>query len=47
VVQVKSGGGKGLAGQVQRTEGATAKPVIGYAPEAKPSVIKEAQHRGN
>lgn len=40
VIQVKSGGGKGLTSQVQRTEQATGLPTIGYGPDLKPSIIK-------
>jgi len=40
VVQVKSGGGKGLTSQLERTEKATGLPTIGYGPDLKPSVLK-------
>ncbi|MFT4624396.1 MAG: YD repeat-containing protein [Myxococcota bacterium] len=46
VIQVKSGGGKGLQGQISRTEGVTDKPVIGYGPDLKGSVVKGAQGKG-
>lgn len=39
VVQVKSGGGKGLTSQLQRTEQATGLPTIGYGPDLKPSIL--------
>lgn len=40
VVQVKSGGGKGLTSQLQRTEQATGLPAIGYGPDLKTSVLR-------
>ena len=40
VVQVKSGGGKGLTSQLQRTEQATGLPTIGYGPDLKPSILR-------
>ncbi|XXF79241.1 toxin TcdB middle/N-terminal domain-containing protein [Myxococcaceae bacterium GXIMD 01537] len=45
VIQVKSKG-KGLASQIDRTAAVTSKPVIGYGPELKPSVVREVQRRG-
>lgn len=47
VIQVKSGGGKGLAKQILRTQMVTDKPVIGYGPDLKPSVVKQIQREGN
>ena len=47
VIQVKSGGGKGLAKQIQRTQMVTDKPVIGYGPNLKPSVVRQIQREGN
>jgi len=47
VIQVKSGGGKGLAKQIQRTQTITDKPVIGYGPNLKPSVLRQIQREGN
>jgi len=47
VIQVKSGGGKGLAKQIQRTQKVTDKPVIGYGPNLKPSVLRQIQREGN
>lgn len=47
VLQVKSGGGKGLGGQILRTEAATDLPVIGYGPTLKPSVVKGAEKAGS
>jgi hypothetical protein len=40
IVQVKSGGGKGLTIQLQRTEQATGLPTIGYGPNLKPSILR-------
>jgi len=45
-IQVKSGGGKGLAAQLVRTEEATGLPTIGYGPTLKPSVVKNIQNSG-
>jgi hypothetical protein len=39
VIQVKSGGGKGMTSQLGRTEKATGLPTIGYGPTLKPSVV--------
>jgi hypothetical protein len=47
VIQVKSGGGKGLAKQILRTQVVTDKPVIGYGPNLKPSVVRQIQREGN
>ncbi|UPL50226.1 hypothetical protein [Hymenobacter sublimis] len=44
VIQVKSVG-NGLVDQILRTEQTTSKPVIGYGPKLKPSVVKSAQSR--
>jgi RHS repeat-associated protein len=46
IIQVKSGGGKGLTSQLLRTEGATGLPTIGYGPLLKGSVIQGAQQAG-
>jgi len=40
VVQVKSGGGKGMTSQLTRTEGATGLPTLGYGPDLKSSILK-------
>ncbi|MFY0582866.1 RHS repeat-associated core domain-containing protein [Cystobacter fuscus] len=45
VIQVKSKG-NGLASQMERTAAVTDKPVIGYGPKLKPSVVREVQRRG-
>ncbi len=47
VLQIKSGGGKGMAGQLLRTQGATDLPVIGYGPTLKPSVVSGAERAGS
>ena len=47
VLQIKSGGRKGLAGQLRRTEAATDLPVIGFGPTLKGSVVKEAGRQGS
>ena len=47
VIQVKSGGGKGLAKQISRTQTVTDKPVIGYGPNLKLSVVRQIQREGN
>ena len=47
VLQIKSGGGKGLGGQLLRTQAASALPVIGYGPTLKPSVVTGAQKAGS
>jgi len=46
VIQVKSGGGKGLTTQLINTANATGKEAIGYVPDAKPSIIKGAEANG-
>ena len=46
VIQVKSGGGKGLTTQVLVTEQATQLPTIGYGPTLKSSVVKGIQKAG-
>ncbi len=42
VIQVKSGGGKGMTSQLQRTEHATGLPTIGYGPDLKQSILKNS-----
>ncbi len=42
VIQVKSGGGKGLTTQLNNTNTATTKGVVAHVPVAKPSIIKSA-----
>ena len=46
VIQVKSGGGKGLTTQMKNTSTATSKEVIAYGPKLKPSVIKNVEEAG-
>ena len=46
VIQVKSGGGKGLTTQMKNTSTATSKEVIAYGPNLKPSVIKSVEVAG-
>ena len=46
VIQVKSGGAKGLVRQIQRTAAGTGKPTVGYAPTAKGSVLRNAESQG-
>ena len=46
IIQVKSGGGKGLTGQLLRTEQATGMPTIGYGPTLKPSVVRSINQAG-
>ena len=46
VIQVKSGGGKGLTTQMKNTSTATSKEVIAYGPKLKPSVIKSVEAAG-
>ena len=46
IIQVKSGGGKGLTTQLENTANATGKTVIGYGPDIKSSVLKGAQQKG-
>ena len=47
VIEVKSGGGKGLAGDLLKKQRHTDKPVIGYGPNLKPSVIAQAEKDGH
>ena len=47
VIQVKSGGGKGLTRQLKNTSTVTMKEVIAYVPDAKPSIIKAALENGH
>ena len=42
VIQVKSGGGKGMTSQLSRTEQATGLPTLGYGPDLKPSILKNS-----
>lgn len=42
VIQVKSGGGKGMTSQLQRTEQATGLPTLGYGPDLKQSILKNS-----
>ncbi|MDR2940652.1 MAG: hypothetical protein LBV08_10095 [Clostridiales bacterium] len=48
VIQVKSGTGKGLTSQMQRTATGTTKTVIGYTPDLTPSsaLVKGAKNAG-
>lgn len=46
VIQVKSGGGKGLTTQMKNTSTATTKTVIAYGPKLKQSVIKSVEAEG-
>ncbi|MDV6014773.1 hypothetical protein [Haloechinothrix sp. LS1_15] len=46
IVQVKSGTARGIVGQMERTQGSTADPVIAYIPEAKHGTVRELQRRG-
>lgn len=46
VIQVKSGGGKGLTTQMKNTSTATTKTVIAYGPKLKSSVIKSVEAEG-
>ena len=46
VLQIKSGGGKGLVGQILMSEGLTDLPVIGYGPDLKGSVMRNALGKG-
>ncbi|WP_298971522.1 hypothetical protein [uncultured Psychrobacter sp.] len=43
IIQIKSGGGKGLTSQIQRTETGTGAKTVGYGPDLKPSIIKNGQ----
>src|ERR1051325_10031885 len=45
VIEVKSGGGKGLRAQMDALRAQGLKP-IAYAPDAKPSVIREVESNG-
>lgn len=42
IIQVKSGGGKGLTSQMSRTETGTGLKTIGYGPDLKPSIIQNS-----
>ncbi|MDO4895355.1 hemagglutinin repeat-containing protein, partial [Moraxella sp.] len=42
IIQVKSGGGKGLTSQISRTETGTGLKTIGYGPDLKPSIIQNS-----
>jgi RHS repeat-associated protein len=46
ILQIKSGGGKGLADQLARTQLATSLPVIGFGPTLKGSVVAQVQREG-
>ena len=46
VIQVKTGGGKGLTKQLVESANYTGKIAIGYVPNIKPSVLKEANENG-
>lgn len=46
IIQVKSGGGKGLTSQLVRTEQATGLLTIGYGPTLKPSVLRSIEEAG-
>lgn len=46
VIQVKAGGGKGLTKQLVNSANNTGKIAIGYVPDIKPSVLKEANKKG-
>ncbi|MBP2281671.1 hypothetical protein H4W00_002484 [Psychrobacter sp. PL19] len=43
IIQIKSGGGKGLTSQIQRTETGTGAKTVGYGPDLKPSIVKNGQ----
>ncbi|MBI1924543.1 hypothetical protein HYR99_09860 [Candidatus Poribacteria bacterium] len=47
VIEVKSGSGQGLSGQLTKEQQHTDKPVIGYGPDLKPSVVKQAEKDGH
>lgn len=47
VIQVKSGGGKGMTSQLQVTERATGLPAIGYGPDLKTSILKSTASTNN
>ena len=46
VIQVKTGGGKGVTKQLINSANSTGKTAIGYVPDVKPSVLKEATNNG-
>lgn len=46
VIQVKTGGGKKLTKQLINSVNSTGKIAIGYVPDIKPSVLKEATNNG-
>lgn len=46
IIQVKSGGGKGLTKQLIASTESSGKIAIGYVPDIKPSVYKEATRNG-
>jgi len=46
IIQVKSGGGKGLLRQIVNTETATGIPTIGYGPNLKGSVVNGINQAG-
>ena len=46
VIQVKTGGGKKLTKQLVNSANSTGKIAIGYVPDIKPSVLKEATNNG-
>lgn len=46
VIQVKTGGGKGLTKQMVNSANSTGKIAIGYVPDVKPSILKEATNNG-
>ncbi len=46
VIQVKTGGGKGVTKQLVNSVNNTGKIAIGYVPNIKPSVLKEATNNG-
>jgi len=46
IIQVKSGGAKGLTKQLIASSQSSGKIAIGYAPDIKPSVFKEATRNG-
>ena len=46
ILQVKSGGGKGLQRQLGVTEANTGMPTVGYGPNLKPSVVRGIERDG-
>lgn len=46
VIQVNTGGGKGLTKQLVNSVNSTGKTAIGYVSDVKPSVLKEAINNG-